>query len=185
MDGLFARFVKSSLEELGNLEPLLHRLLRDTGRGLQVLNRQIRTSFGIGAVAGDNERSIVRPQEARPARVAESKRRDADIVRQVVRLVAKLLREQRTETRIVHTLLPRPMSGQHQPSRSVMIPFRRREAANDREVFHLLGHPRQMLTDLNARHGRLNRLRRPAVRVPDFQIERCPFESAHQSSRAE
>ena len=120
------------LKELGDLEPLFHRLLRDTCRGLQIFDRQVGTSFRIGAVSRDNQRRVIRPKETRSAGIAESKRRDADVMRQIVRLVAEFLREQRSETRIVHTLLPRLMPGQHQPSRSIVIAFCGRETANDR-----------------------------------------------------
>src|SRR5438093_28986 len=64
------------------------------------------------------------------------------------------------------------MPRQHQPSCSIMVPFGSRQAANDRQVFHLLRDARQMLADLNAGHRRLDGLRRSAVRVSDLQIKR-------------
>ena len=53
-----------------------------------------------------------------------------------------------------------------------MVSFSRREAANDRDIFHLLGNAGQMLTDLNAGDRRLDRPRRSAVGMSNFQIER-------------
>ena len=53
-----------------------------------------------------------------------------------------------------------------------VIGFLCRKAANDRQLFHLLGNGRQVLADLNAGHGCFDRLERAAIGMARLEVER-------------
>ena len=177
-----SRYAGSGLNEVvfqagKQLQPRIGLLTCDTFRKVEILHTQ---RVGIIAVLGnrgvlttDNQRSMFRSQETRTKcrRAQKPIRRDADKIGQFRIRIAQTFAEKRTHRRISDRPL-RQVACPHHVCRSSVVAFLGSHRSDYRQILHLLRNSRQVLTNLNARNRRIDRLELTAIFVIRLRIER-------------